>query len=64
MLVLRNSENQSYKRDNYGVKLTVIKKKKNLTVIVLYDWFEKTSLCGFYCKVSTVTPIKTKQETV
>ena len=50
--------NQSYSRDNYGVKLTVIFYKIDSNL------YEKISFCHFYRKVSTVTPIEMKQETI
>ena len=57
--VLRDSPNQSYCRDNHGVRFNryhLYTTDPNLN--------EKISFLSFFLKVSTVTPIEMKQETV
>ena len=56
-LVLWDDVNQSYNRDNNGVKLTII------AYTIDSNFYEKISLCYFYRKISRETPIETKQET-
>ena len=57
--VLRDSPKQSYSRDNHGVKFNHYR-----LYTIDPNLHEKISFYRFFRKVSMVTPIETKQETV